>query len=416
MNINKALNSLGQASRLAKSAKQLGGFGGVSGLAGLGLAPAMLDGLGSNALATGFAPLTAKGLGEALGGMGGAGGSFSAGAFGLGSAGLGLLGQLTGDKGIAELGRTIGGIGQISTLVGPMASAAAAGNAVAFQAAAAAAAAAAPAAVVAAAIQMALTIAFGIQAGNPPAQIVLDTLSSPDFIASSVISHVVDPMFHPSEAYQTFAKRAGETAGSEGRALNALAQGLPYVQSQQELANAIGAFRNMVGQRVGGYGEGAGPLDIPALPELGARTHGMPTTPTNFGAITPDLQQLINALNQQLPATYAGQAGDDPLMRSFTQFLDRRGTGDYAGAAPIEFFTNEPYLNLDTINAQRPYTNQLYLRGGPAFNSSQEYTPQTLQYGDPGYDYAAAGIPEPGQRLGTISPAWQQLMGLVARG
>jgi hypothetical protein len=133
---------------------------------------------------------------------------------------------------------------------------------------------------------MLTTLGTGLAAGNPGGQIALDTLAAPDIIASNIMSNVIDPMFHPSEAYTSFPERVGETAGHEDQALRALAKGLSMVQSREELGALVNEYKKMVGQSVGGYGKDSGPYDIPMLPEIGARTHEQHTTPTDFASIT----------------------------------------------------------------------------------------------------------------------------------
>jgi len=314
-----------------------------------------------------------QGLQDVLGSKG-----ISSGAGGLAGSALGLIGGLTGSKGISELGADIGGLSQLATTIGPLANAALTGDAAAFEAATAALSAAAPAAAVAAAIQMALTLANDIQAGASPGQTVFDTLASPDVIASAIARNVVDPAFQPSAAWMSFPSRVEQTAGLEEQGLRALMEGLPYIQSKQELGQELGAFKSLIGTQVGGYGQGSGEFSLPNLPEVGTRTHGMPTppTPADFGQMQQNTQQIINLLSQRLPET--GQPFD--LMRDLYQFLPRQQFAPIQTGAPI-----------------------------PSPTGGNEGFVEQLFYGSPGYDYAASGYPNPGQFIGSVNPLWAAL-------
>ncbi len=303
-----------------------------------------------------------QGLQDALGAISGPG--LSGGMGGDIGTGLGILGGLLGSKGLQELGTDIGGLSTIAGTVGPMVSALQAGDTAAFEAATAALSAAAPAAAVAAAIQMALTLANDISAGASPLQTTFDTLASPDVIASAIARNVVDPAFQPSAAWRSFPERVEQTAGLEEQGLRALMEGLPYIQSKQELGQELGAFKNLIGMQVGGYGQGSGEFTLPSLPEVGTRTHGMPTppTPADFGQVQQNTQQIIDLLSQRLPDT--GQPFD--LIRDFYQFLPRQQFAD----------PNEPWAP---------------------------------RYGDPGFDYAKSGFPMPGQFVGSPNPLWAAL-------
>jgi hypothetical protein len=344
------------------------------------------------------------GAGEGLGGVGG--GMGLGGGISLAGGALGLLGGLTDDKGVAMLAKAVGGIGQLTSLVGPIAQAAASGSAVAMQAATAAAAAAAPAAVVAAVIQMGLAIANGIQAGNPPEQITLDTLAAPDFIASNIMSELIDPMFHPSESWMTFPERVGKTAQLEGSSLGALMKGLPYVQSKQELADALNAFKVEVGHRVGGYGEGAGQYQIPNLPGVGPKTHGVNTSETDFGPHVRNAQQIIDALLPLLPDTYAST--DNSEMRNFARFQNP----DYATP---QMMYDPGQFGEHAAMFQQLYGTTMPLIGGMVMVPNAGPVPEgyTGRPGGPGYDYSVPGAyPDPNAPITTPkSAAWLRLSG-----
>ncbi len=325
----------------------------------------------------------------------------------LGSVGgsvFSLLSQLTGDSGLGQAGNVLGSLSGLSTIasIAPFVTGAAelpeitsllsVLNTNPYTA------------MVAAAIAQIMSLYGNISRDASAENTIADFLLAPIPVVGSIVTPIIDKAFMPSEDWMKFPSEVGQTAGLESQALKALMEGLPYVQSQSQLSDLIGAFRNTVGQRVGGYGEGADPFTIPALPEVGPRTHGVATTPTDFASIVPGTQNLINALRSILPATATGSAAD-PLMRDFTQFLNRRDV------APTEVLTNDPIAlaAYQRYPGQFAAGNQIYLQGGPAYDSGQPYTPQTVQYGDPGYDYEASHFPAPGQFFGSISPYWTQL-------
>lgn len=333
----------------------IGSYGALATLSqlakGAGLISSALPSMGS-LIGSGISSAAPLGT-SAIGGIGAGAG------FGAVGAALSFLGQQGDMKGLKEVGDVIS---QLTPLV----------TALTFNPVTGA---------VAAAIQVAMSIAQGIQAGNPPWQIVLDALASPDVIATKIMQEVIDPMFHPSEDWMSFPGRVQQTAALSAQSLHALASGLPYVQNKQELAGLVGAYRGAVANRVGGFAEsGTGPLDIGGLPEVGERTHGFKTKPTDFGAITSQMQPFINQYHKLLPDA---PAGANAYSRTFGQFFgDRRH-------APIQY-AQSTYGHVNQYTGQ--YESDLPLR-----------------YGDPGYDYVAAGYPLPGNFFGEINPLWAQL-------
>jgi hypothetical protein len=328
----------------------------------------------------------------------GPGGSLSGGVGNI-AGGIGLLGSLTGNSDLSQIGSAIGGIPAAATIAGAIP---------ALSGGLTSALSANPyTAAIAAAITQIMQMYGDISSGRSGENTFLNGLVAPIPIIGSTLTKQINKIFDPSEAWMQFPSEVSQTAGLEDRALKALIQGLPYVQSQDELANAIGAFKSTVGERVGGYGAGSGMYDIPGLSEVGTTTHGYATNPTNFAAITPQVQQAIQQLLPLLPATYTGTDTSNPLVRDFEQFYSRRGTGDYAGSAPLEYYTNDPASLAAYQQYPGQFPNQIYLPGSG---------PQGVLYGDPAYDYAAAGFPGPGQTFGTISPYWSQLTGAPMAG
>jgi len=287
--------------------------------------------------------------------------------------GLGLIGGLAGNNTLSQIGGAIGGIPAAATIASAIP---------ALSSGALTALSANPyTAAVAAAVVQIMDMYSHLDRGASGLNTFLSGLVAPIRIIGSIAGPAIDKAFMPSEKYQSFAGRVGETAGLEGSSLNSLMRGLPYVQSQEELGSLMNEFKRVIGTQVGGYGAGSGQFDLPALPEVGARTHGMATTPTDFASTTPGVQEAIRALLPMLPAT--AQTSDDAMMRNFYQFGDRR-----ALAGP-QADMNAPIWNGPD---------------GTIGGYGQRW------YGEPGYDYAATGYPTPGTILGSVSPAWQRLL------
>jgi hypothetical protein len=327
----------------------------------------------------------------------------AAGGFNLAGGALGGIGALAGNRDLANAGGAIGGIPAAATV----ASAAGLGGD------AMSALSANPyTAAVAAAINQVMDMYGHLDRGAGGLNTFLSGLVAPIPVVGGIASQKIDEAFAPSEAYRSFPERAGETAQLENMSLRALHRGLPYVQSREELQNTMDAYNRAVGMRVGGYGQGAQPFQIDALPEIGARTHETHTNPTDFAAITPEVQKEIDALLPRLPDKYTGTDTSDPLMRTFTQHLDRRQS------APHEILTNDP----TTLDMYAKYPGQFNEQR--VFDSGQPYDPswysttgakgpqeRHVQYGDPGYNYAGSSYPGQGENVGQYSQYWTDLTG-----
>jgi len=214
----------------------------------------------------------------------GAGGAGAAGTAGTAGAGAGavaaLLGLLAQETGNADLGKAASalGLGAGAATTGAGIGATAAGEAVAGGAAGAA----------------ALPLAA---AWLPIMALTMATGESPNF-ADIATGGREDP-------WTTFGSRLGQTLGQEGQDLSSLASILPYVNSQAGLNDLLSQFKSSVGQRVGGYGEGAAPFTIPNLPGAGGSAHEGGAN-VDFGNPVNALNQILGQYSGMLPATAAG--------------------------------------------------------------------------------------------------------------
>jgi hypothetical protein len=221
-------------------------------------------------------------------------------------------------------------------------------------------------------------------------------------------------------AYHKFVPELMRGQGQQGTAFSVLQQSLPYVQSKEELGQLLNTYKNYLGTTTGiGLEDRSGtgdPYRLTAIPGTGPVTHGQQTPSIDWGPREQMLQQAIDAYLPMLPGeritSQYGQPGGglagDAGMRLWTQFLDREKNAPYyvpqevpgtrvPGGEGADWFTNATPAGFTTKDALAQ-TGALVTPGA------------YLTYGQPGYDYAGAGFPEPGQYFGSISPYWQQLM------
>jgi hypothetical protein len=394
--ITKALQALQQGMKLGKSGKNLLDWLGTSGaLSSLSLAPSTVAGLGPNAAATGFAPLTAKGLGEATaggaaGGTGSGLGAASSGGAAL-SALLSVLAQATGNPELAQAAKAAsvatGGISLANTGAGL------AGLATTGATAGAGLAAGAAFSPITAAL-IASTISGLVGKGDPIGEGIGEMMGTRDITGD----------------YYRFAPDLARNLTNNSQALSTLQQALPYAQTQEELGRLLNTYKNFVGTtndwELGNqFGESAvdDPYRIGNLPGAGGSAHE--------GGITADLGPQVNWLQSQVD-TLKGALPGPPItggygspggslegadaMRLWTQFLDREQNAPILsrGAAPTSVQSGEGTIETPGVAA--------------GFYGSLQ-TPDDLRYGQAGYDYAGSGFPEPGQYLGSQSEAYQNL-------
>jgi hypothetical protein len=169
----------------------------------------------------------------------------------------------------------------------------------------------------------------------------------------------------------------------ESTALKTLADILPYVESQEQLANVIADFKTKVYQSgVGGYGEGSGPFEIPNLPGATGTKHELGQK-INFDSPIAQLQALINQMQQRLPAT----GGRDARSLSNTLGRYKQATTDVArsgvgATAPPQMLVRMPDGTFTVV------TNEEF--------SPDMVVAESVFYGDPRYNYEKSGTPPPG--------------------
>lgn len=174
------------------------------------------------------------------------------------------------------------------------------------------------------------------------------------------------------------------TNTSIGKSFETLARGLGGATSQEDLAQLVDNFRSQVHDETGieAYGmphgpgtEGqqyrrSGPLDIPGLPGVGAKTHGQPTTPVDWGSTRAAALESIQRIARQLPSggqtTIPSWASvNQPTTTS--QFTPPEGYRNiegswYGGPENSRLEDLSPYTQDVTT-----YPEQTYAPAGPAY-------------------------------------------------
>ena len=315
-------------------------------------------------------------------GAAGAGSTAASVGSGLGTAGLGagavaaILGAIASATGNADLGKAAQALG---------ATAGAAGTAGAVTSAVAAPAAA----------------GFGTAAGAAAAPIAIALIADQiNQLAGGEPIYDFGAMLEPTMgAYPFFGKEVGKTLGEENLALQSFGSALPAVQSQAQLDQLLDLYKNAVGQRVGGYGEGAAPGTVPGLPGATGTAHEWGQV-ADFDPVTSAINQILGPLRGALPAT-GGDAGQ--LWNQMrTQQVDPL-------QAPMMVTMpdgNVQFLPPDLAASAYGQAVEPLRQAGVWF---PEFGSRAIQYGQPGYDYAGAGLLAPGEAP-PQSAAWQQLM------
>src|SRR5690349_8865391 len=301
----KAIQAFNAAVKAAKAGSTLakGSGGGWT----LSSAPGSVQGLGENAAATGYAPLTAKGLDQALGPSAGSSssglGAASAGAAGL-SAILSLLAAGTGDQGVAKASQAVGlgpgalgvvgGGGGLGGVIGALPSllglfgnthmdrgdlaflqSAAQAEQIASLAAAATATGAVPyAAIAAQAINDAMGLANYLQGNQNLAQTALGSIP----VVGSYATALYDQLNKPSAGYLR-----NKIAGSAGPKITGGLEQLAGQLDGVDLSQLSGA---QIGSLVTALGSGLGAYYNPNT-EMGAYLTGLrEQMPAEYGTVT----------------------------------------------------------------------------------------------------------------------------------
>lgn len=392
---SSALGATSSGAATVGALLQLLSAGGVGGK-DLGLAGSALGGVSAT---THLADLLRSGNLASLGGAVGGGGA-------LGAL-LGIIGQQTGNQDLVKAGALLATTASTAGTIGS----AVAGTLGAPVGGAAGAALGAAAPAVGAAAGAAGTLAIPLAVVT-----LLDQFMGPDDggLIGQALSKTVGN-------YPKFVPELMRGQGQQGTAFGTLGQALPYVQSKEELGQLLNTYKNYLSTTTGITPEQKGgtfagdPYSLAAIPGVGPVTHGQATPSVDWGPQTQELQALIDALLPSLPGerlTAADQFLEgEPGMRLWTQFLDRERNApaylpaNYAGGPLIGNVDEGGQQGV--VGQYEPLNKGFY--GLEAVTRFPEA--QFLTYGQPGYDYAGAGLPEPGQFLGDISPYWLELMG-----
>lgn len=330
---------------------------------------------------------------------GGLAGDIGAGASGAGalSAILGALASATGNSDLAKAGEALGAAGSAAGLAGTGASLASTGGTLAAEGAAGAGlgAGAGAAAAPIAAMLLATSIANMISPDSAPG--FQDILNTPGIMGNY-------PFFGP--------KLAG-TLGTENKDINALASALPYATSQKELQDLINTFTGSVANQggVGGYGEGAAPFTVPNLPGAGGSAHEGGQT-ADFGGEVNLLNSLIGNLKGGLPETGGGDAGQ--LWNQMFAQTSQGAPSSAPGGANTSLTVKMPDGSTQIMDPYQYYSwyNNAQMTG----QNPGDYFGNVIQFGQPGFDYAGAGLVPPGNAPGAPSNAWTQMIAQLTGG
>jgi TP901 family phage tail tape measure protein len=105
----------------------------------------------------------------------------------------------------------------------------------------------------------------------------------------------------PSERWLSFGGRLGETLNLEQGATNALTGALKASATTGDVQSAIADWKSAVGGRVGGFGAGSGPFDLPSLPGAGGSAHEGGAV-ADFEPQLVELRTFVSELMRRLPA------------------------------------------------------------------------------------------------------------------
>ena len=213
-----------------------------------------------------------------------------------------------------------------------------------------------------------------------------------------------------------------------GGALGTCSSALPYVQSREELGQLVNAYNqylattqnapvNILSGSTQGHGAPApfSPYQVGFIPALTGTEHGSHGGTVDTGGMAQSLQRAVDAYRQRLPgADLSTNVAMTPeqSMRLWTQFLDR--------ANVLPSYSPKGWEGTSIETGAGEGTSQMSIPGfGPGLQyninpgTTGAYAPSDtlIRYGEPGYDYALAGAPKPGEYFGSVNPIWSNLVG-----
>jgi hypothetical protein len=347
----------------------------------------------SGADAAGLAEGGAAAAGSTAGGLSAGGGAAA-----LVAAILGLIASQTGNQ---DLGKAAQGLGAAG-------SAAATGGSIASGIAAPAAA--------------GIGTAAGAAFSPIAAALIASTISGLAGKGDPIGEGINEMILQGGNDYQTFNQELGQNVGQQHTAYNAVQQAFPYVQNKAELGQLLNTYKNYLGTTTGIPMEDQGGVyKIGNIPDVGPRTHGQPTQEQNWGPMTAQMQQAIDALYGVLPgepitADYAGGGGlsgeaANRLWNAFVQNpssvptqlsqLGAMGPEELA-QQQVPLYGGQSVGGLDLMNAQAAGT----------IGRQPVYDPATGQY------VFVQGGKGPGTHAETFqqAPYWAQILGQGAGG
>ncbi len=205
-------------------------------------------------------------------------------------------------------------------------------------------------------------------------------------------------------AYEKFGGKLQANERQQGVGLTTLAQALPYVQSKEELGQLLNMYRTYVGSTQDApLGTPSGVYNLTTIPGMEGTEHGGHGPSVDWGPDTAYLQGIIDRYAAVLPGQAIADFGAVPTgpdgMRLWQQFTDREQS------APKYQAADQPGYEMQAGEGTTPVPEV------PQGFYGQYTTADQLAYGQPGYDYAGSGYPEPGQYVGAVNPIFASLFG-----
>lgn len=127
----------------------------------------------------------------------------------------------------------------------------------------------------------------------------------------------------PSRAWRTYPSRLAETSQLEDATSADLARTLATAQGPDEIRQAIAQWEQTIGERIKGFGQGAGEFEIPGLPSATGGRHERQAV--DFTPVTLGLQALVEAalrgepVNDRIAAFLAAPQGYFDQQRAYQE-------------------------------------------------------------------------------------------------
>jgi hypothetical protein len=224
-----------------------------------------------------------------------------------------------------------------------------------------------------------------------------------------------------STDYQKFSGKLQANEAQQGKSLQILQQAMPYAQTKEELGQLMNMYRSYLGQtQTAPFTAPNDVYNLTTIPGMTGNEHGGSGPAVDWGPQTEVMQKIISAYQSMLPGASITDMGATPSatgpyeagayapgtdwMRLWQQFTDREQT------APTYVPTDNPGVEVGggegTTWIEGTKAGWYGAGGGPGSTN----TTNAVGYGQPGYNYAGSGYPDPGQYVGAPSPIWNTLL------